>query len=417
MDPFQFFFPCIGIIIFNDNRSVKTGSVDHIRYFDNVFFNDFQIRHILFFVFAPCLGCRLCIFKIIIDDLLNQCSVAHRHPFVRRHLRKAVHIIGALLIQTHLNFFHIRNFSGDRFLVQQIAHRGSTVFRCRDHAIISLILGIFRDRSGSLSILFYDSRILPLRFRHIISDKFGRRLRFPLGLCRTSFYPSVSGKTVLFRIRHAHHIITFGSVHLFPAEHRYSVLVDRKRDLWRPVHFKINGKHGDDRLFQLFSGLQIHILHHVILREVSPIVEFSFVKQGSICRLIPRIFLAQSLAHDPADTPPRRSDLQLFCLLIPFKMRSDGLRQFRIFEHIYDLRVFSKFRIHNVESHLQFQMFIARHIFDRLCIHIILFVFLPDGIRQLCRLHRRLLFFSVPIRLLFRLSLSLTCRQQKGRCQ
>ena len=81
--------------------------------------------------------------------------------------------------------------------------------------------------------------------------------------------------------------------------------------------------------------------------------------------------------------------------------------QFSVLINIYNLRILSKITVRNVESHLQCQLLISGNVPDRICVLILLIIFLTDGICQfLCR-HSGFLF---PVTV-SAFSCTLTCRK------
>ena len=60
--------------------------------------------------------------------------------------------------------------------------------------------------------------------------------------------------------------------------------------------------------------------------------------------------------------------------------------QFSVLIYIYDLSILRKITVVDVKSHLQSQLFVSGNAPDRICIIILLIVFLADGVCQfLCR--------------------------------
>ena len=191
-------------------------------------------------------------------------------------------------------------------------------------------------------------------------------------------------------------------------EYGQALLIDFHRHLRRPAHFVIYRKYSDYRFIQRLSCLCIHISDHIIPGKIAPVFQLAFFKQRVLCRIISRIRFVQTGSRYTSCLPSRRSNREFFRLCVPLKMRSRRVLQLRVLIYIYDLGILGEISVIDIKSQLQRQLLISGDPPDRICIVILLVIFLTDGISQLLFRHGILRFRAALSALC-----SLTCRESQ----
>ena len=178
-------------------------------------------------------------------------------------------------------------------------------------------------------------------------------------------------------------------------EYGQALLIDSHGYFWRPVHFVVYRKYSDHRFIQRLACLCIHISDHIIPGKIAPVFQLAFFKQRVLCRIISRIRFVQTGSRYTSCLPSRRSDREFFRLRVPLKMRSRRVLQLRVLIYIYDLGILGEISVIDIKSQLQRQLLISGDPPDRICIFVLLVIFLTDGISQLLCRHGCFLFPAV----------------------